>query len=450
MAHDDPSPDASQTQAGSARPDASAARLFSSLQSRAGHAVVVGDDPAAAEALFERVDAQLVCQRRARLSGEGLDLDTMVQALGTDLRGPYCPQEPDAILSLVATEARAAGLPILVVITRAEEAGAATLNQLATLVDSVPDARAAVRFVLLGGPRLEAILAQPEAQGLVARVLTTVRAPKREEGRWVFPLQAPATATDSPRRDTAQWIVAGLVALAGLVFFFAPWGGRDEPTRVTSTPSAPVWPADAPGTTVPAPQVTPPFPPMTAAPARPAPEQPPPAAAAPVPPAAASAPPLAAAPPPPAAITPPPPVEAPAPPSPVEGTVTPVPSAEREEYASGPADPLEDPDEEAERAPARDARPRATPDRRAAVPSLRAEASIGQSLQVGAFRQIANASALAQKLSADFPGVRIVTVERGGVRYHCVRLGGFADEYALAARASQLREAGYPAVRVQN
>jgi hypothetical protein len=80
----------------------------------------------------------------------------------------------------------------------------------------------------------------------------------------------------------------------------------------------------------------------------------------------------------------------------------------------------------------------------------RAEHAIPQSLQVGAFRQIANASALAQKLSADFPGVRIVTVVRDGVPYHCVRLGGFADEYAMAARANELRAAGYPAIRVQN
>ena len=443
MPHDDPSSEAGRTPAASARPDVLAARLFSSLQSRAGHAVVIGDDPAAAEELFERVDAQLVCQRRARLSGEGLDLDAMVQALGTDLRGPYCPQEPDAILSLVATEARAAGLPILVVITRAEEAGAATLGQLATLVDAVPDARAAVRFVLLGGPRLEAIMAQPEAQGLAARVLTSVRAPKREEQRWVFPLQAPAAA-ESPRRDTAQWIVAGLVALAGLIFFFAPWGGRDERTRVASKESAPVYPADAPPTTTPAPRAAPPFPPVTAAPARPAAESPPPPAAAPVPPVAASAPPVAAAPAPPAE---------PAPMPPVEGTVTPVPSAESEEYASAPIAeeaPFDDPEADAERAPPRDARPQAKPDRRAALPRERAEHAIGLSLQVGAFRQIANASALAQKLSADFPGVRIVTVERGGASYHCVRLGGFADEYALAARANELRAAGYPAIRVQN
>jgi hypothetical protein len=435
--HDDPHPDTGQP--GSARPDASAARLFSSLQSRAGHAVVIGDDPAAAEALFERVDAQLVCQRRARLSGEGLYVDGMIQALGTDLRGPYCPQEPDAILSLVATEARAAGLPILVVITHAEEAGAVILGQLAALVDAVPDARAAVRFVLLGGPRLEAVLAQPEAQALAARVLTTVRASKREE-RWAFPLQTPAA--ESPRRDSAQWIVAGLVALAGLIFFFAPWSGRDEGTRVTSSESAPVWPADAPGTTVPAPKAAPPFPPMTAAPARPAAESPPPPAAAPVPPVAASAPPVA--------VAPTPPAETPAPTPPVEGTVTPVPSAEPEEYVSAPAEeaPLEEDDAEA--APPRDERPRARPDRRAAVPRERAEHAIAQSLQVGAFQQITNASALAQKLSADFPGVRIVTVVRDGVPYHCVRLTGFADEYAMAARANELRAAGYPAMRVQN
>jgi hypothetical protein len=40
------------------------------------------------------------------------------------------------------------------------------LERLATLIDSVPDARAAVRLVLLGSPRLEEVLAQAEAQTL--------------------------------------------------------------------------------------------------------------------------------------------------------------------------------------------------------------------------------------------------------------------------------------------
>jgi hypothetical protein len=35
------------------------------------------------------------------------------------------------------------------------------------------------------------------------------------------------------------------------------------------------------------------------------------------------------------------------------------------------------------------------------------------------------------------------------VLFHCVRLGGFADEYALAARADTLRAAGYPVMRAR-
>src|SRR6185369_7176035 len=135
-------------------PDATAARLLAALQSRPGHAVVVADDAPTAEAFFERVDAQLVCQRRVRLAGRGLEPEAMIAALGADLRGPHRPRSEEAILSLLATEACGSGLPILVIIAGAEEAGAATLERIATLIDSVPDARASVRLVLLGSPRL--------------------------------------------------------------------------------------------------------------------------------------------------------------------------------------------------------------------------------------------------------------------------------------------------------
>src|SRR5258705_2318872 len=185
---------------------ADAARLFTALQSRPGHALVVADDAASAEVFFERVDAQLVCQRRVRLAGAGLDPEAVIGALGADIRGPHRPRSAEAILSMVATEARAAGLPILVVVTGAEDAGPATLARIATLLDSGPDARAAVRLVLLGGPRLEEMLAQPEAHRLAARVQTTVRAPSRRGTRWVFPLSPPRWES---WRDTAQWVAGG-------------------------------------------------------------------------------------------------------------------------------------------------------------------------------------------------------------------------------------------------
>jgi hypothetical protein len=204
-------------------PDATAAHLFAALQSRPGHAVVVADDAATAEAFFEPVDAQLVCQRRVRLAGRGLEPESMIAALGADIRGPHRPRSEEAILSLLATEARTSGLPILVIIAGAEEAGTATLERLATLIDSVPDARAAVRLVLLGSPGSEEVLAQPEAQTLATRVLTTVRAPSRGVA-----LPLPAARGASPWRGTAQWVAGAGVIVAGVIML-ADALGRDRP-----------------------------------------------------------------------------------------------------------------------------------------------------------------------------------------------------------------------------
>ena len=405
----DPNPGPTRTEtAGGSRsgrvPDASAAGLFAALQSRAGHAVVIGDDAATAETFFERVDAQLVCQRRLRLAGTGLDPESMTVALGEDIRGPHRPRSAEAILSMVATEARAAGLPILVEITGAEEAGAAALERLGALIDSVPDARAAVRLVLLGGPRLEEVLAQPEAQKVAARILTTMRVPSRGAGRWEFPLPTPRW--QSSWRETAQWVGGGLVALVGVIMLLTPWTGRDG---VAPTPmDAAMHDAAPTGVTVPADVAKPTD---AAAPAADA-----------EPPAVVEAPPVAEEP---RLVEPP---GMPVPPAAPESPATREPPV-----AAAPA-PAEAPPAGAERPP-----PVTAPRRHA--PSL------GRSLQVGAFRDAENARALAATLSARFPDVNIVTVTLKGVLFHCVRLGGFADEYALAARADALRAAGYPVVR---
>jgi hypothetical protein len=353
-------------------PDATAAHLFAALQSRPGHAVVVADDAATAEAFFEPVDAQLVCQRRVRLAGRGLEPESMIAALGADIRGPHRPRSEEAILSLLATEARTSGLPILVIIAGAEEAGTATLERLATLIDSVPDARAAVRLVLLGSPRLEEVLAQPEAQTLATRVLTTVRAPSRGVA-----LPLPAARGASPWRGTAQWVAGAGVIVAGVIMLLTPWAGidRQAPTPIEASDSVPAAATEPP--------------------------------ASPEPPADV-APPVAAV-----------PLTAAEPAVPEQGAVIGQPA-----------------ETDVPRLPPAGSRPRR--------PS-----SIGQSLQVGAFRNAENARALAGALSARFPDVRIVTITRDGILFHCVRLGGFADEYALAARADTLRAAGYPVMRAR-
>jgi len=84
---------------------------------------------------------------------------------------------------------------------------------------------------------------------------------------------------------------------------------------------------------------------------------------------------------------------------------------------------------------------------RSAERVVRRGPSLGQSLQVGAFRSATNARALAAQLSARFPDVHVVTITREGAPFYCVRLGGFADASALATRADQLRAAGYTPIR---
>jgi hypothetical protein len=380
-------------------PDPAAARLFAALQSRAGHALVVADDVATAAALFERVDAQLVCQRRVRLAGDGLDAEAVMLALGADLPGPHRPRSGEAILAMMAAEARSAGLPILIVIVGAEDADPAALERLGALIESMPDARAIVRVVLIGGPRLEEAMARAQAQKLAARVVTTVRAPSQGGARWVLPFPMPRW--DSSWRDTAQWIAGVLVALAGAVLLLTLWTGRDgEAPPAIDVAAKDDVPAVAAIDAAPEPAPEPaavPEPPSAPEPG---------AAPEPAAPAADAAAPAAP--------------EAPVAPAAAEAPVAPTPAS-------------------VEATPA----PRPTP---APKPAR----VLRQSLQVGAFRDPANARALAATLSARFPGVRIDPVTRDGVAYHCVRLGGFADQYALAARADALRAAGYSSLRVRD
>jgi cell division septation protein DedD len=306
---------------------------------------------------------------------------------------------------MVATEARAAGLPILVIVTVAEDAGAAALQRLATLIESVPDARAAVRLVLLGGPLLEDILAHPDAEQLSAHIVTTVRAPSRGSRRWVIPLAAPLLGASW--RDTAQWGIAGLLAALGVFLIVSPWMGRDASLPIGVQAAAPEAEDVAPEMAL-TEDVSEPDEAVEAE--APAAEQ---HAAAPV-----AAPEKAAAPAPPAA----------------HAGDEPAPGQVAEPPAAAPPAPAA--------APVGTEAPRDSLERAARRPP-----PLGQSLQVGAFRNAANARALAEKLGARFPDVRVVTVTRGGAPFHCVRLGGFADEYALAARAHELRAAGYASIR---
>jgi hypothetical protein len=71
-------------------------------------------------------------------------------------------------------------------------------------------------------------------------------------------------------------------------------------------------------------------------------------------------------------------------------------------------------------------------------------------LQVGAFRDPANAEALRRTLAARFAHVTVSTVTRGGVTFHRVRLDGFADEAAVQAALAALRRNGLQPIRVRD
>lgn len=346
----DVEPDAPERDGKSARlppraPDPAAARLFAALQCRPGHALVVGEHPAAAAEFFAKVDVQLACYRRLRVDGRGLDPEAVVRAIGADFARADPPPSLAAIVTALAAEARAAEVPVLVAVSRAEEAGARRLERLRALVEVVPEARDAVRLVLLGGPRLIIVLTQPEARELSARLLTTVYVPPGEV-RTVLALPEPVGRARRWRRPgTRSGLAVVLAGLALLLF----WTTHDVRPPAMPPPAEPPIEGNS---------VEPSRPPVAVAPASTPPDAPAPSRTTPAPP-----------------------------------------------HREG--------------------------------------------LQVGAFLRPENAQALRERMARLFNDVEVVSVTRGGVRYHSVRVRA-ADGHQLAARAAALRAAGYAPVRVRD
>jgi hypothetical protein len=283
--------------------DEAAARLLAGLTTGSGHALLCGAHASDVEAVLARVDAKLVCHRRLRISGVGLDPEAAVATLGADLASADPPPSAVAILTTLAAQACAAGAPVLMVIARAEEAGVVVLGQLCALLDQVPEARDRIRLLALGGPALGRMLAHPAAHELAARFSTIVQAPPCERA-----VLETSPSPDGGRRRMQHWAAAAGVTLAlGTVGLLAGsvrhWTVSDTGPAVvlapaTSAPDRPLTsarqdavasvPADAPPSPVPAERVAPP---VTAAPAiAPPPASPPVAAGLPTPPRKAPAP----------------------------------------------------------------------------------------------------------------------------------------------------------------
>ncbi len=243
---------------------AAVAELVAAVQTRPGHVIVIAQDAKAAAGLFSEAEAQLATHRAVRVRGRELDGSAAVAALCAD-------KEESGGLQALIEEARAAALPVVVVVAEADAAGADRLERLRQAVECVSDAAEVVRMVLLGSPRLLDTIRRPEARLLATRVAAVVRVP---------------VETVTPERRAAGGLRAGLaglythaVALVGVVVFatsmLAPKilrprdhvAGASAPAVVAAAPSAtrPPVPATNPP---PAPAANPPPAPAAAAPPR--------------------------------------------------------------------------------------------------------------------------------------------------------------------------------------
>jgi cell division protein FtsN len=403
--------------------DEAALRLLTVLQSRPGHVLVIGAHAADVDAVFERVDAQLTCHRRLRIAGAGLDPEGVIRALGVDLASADPPPSATSILTTLVTEARAAGAPVVVVVAQAEEADDAALERLCALIDEVSDARDTVRLVLLGGPRLTRMLAQPGARKLWARFMTTVQAPPCERAVLDTPA-APLVERRARRWGTGVAVATALSAVALLV---GSVRNRGVPPAVQTEERA----APAVVAVEPPPQVAP-------APSDPAPPEP---AAEPASP--------------PVVIVSKPEVV-----RPLEvateaeraqkPTVTtrpervPQPAVVEPEVARQTAvAPHPDVARASDVALAARSAPEGAARTAVSTPAR------GEILQLGAFRSAENAQALREQVARLFPDAQVSNVMLAGVEYHRVRLGA-ASERDLTTRAATLKAAGFSTVRVRD
>jgi cell division septation protein DedD len=74
----------------------------------------------------------------------------------------------------------------------------------------------------------------------------------------------------------------------------------------------------------------------------------------------------------------------------------------------------------------------------------------GHAIQVGAFRSLANATALRDELARRFADVHVTPMQRNGTVLHRVRIEGLASEAAVTAALATLRLAGLQPMRVGN
>ncbi|MGH7894578.1 MAG: SPOR domain-containing protein, partial [Candidatus Binatia bacterium] len=207
------------------------AKLLMALHTRPGHILVVAEDASRADALFRRVVKDVAFYRCVTVDGRSLDPDAVVQAL-KGVQEKASTFRRLAIMQALVDEARAASLPIAVVVARADLADARSLESLRQNVECVRDASEVVRLVLLGGPRLMGTLRQPDARALATRIVATVSLPGPRSTQ-------PGASEPIPHRRGRGWPTAiGL----GVVAAAAVWMGLqwNDASRSIDTASAPV------------------------------------------------------------------------------------------------------------------------------------------------------------------------------------------------------------------
>jgi len=158
---------------------AAVAKLVAAVQTHPGHIVVIGKDAKAAAGLFDEAEAHLATYRGVRMRGRALDGSAAVAALCADREqnGSSGAWQRSAMQALIG-EARAAALPVVVVVAEADAAGAGQLERFREAVECVSDATDVVRMVLLGGPRLMGTVRRSAARSPAPRVAAVIHVPE--------------------------------------------------------------------------------------------------------------------------------------------------------------------------------------------------------------------------------------------------------------------------------
>jgi cell division septation protein DedD len=207
---------------------AAVAKVVAAVQTHPGHVVVIGKNAEVAAGLFDEAEAHLATYRGIRVRGPALDGNAAVAALCADKEHNGSPGawQRSAMQALI-DEARAAALPVVVVVAEADAAGARQLERFREVVECVSDASDVVRMVLLGGPRLMATVRRSEARSPATRAAAVVHVPD---------------ATGAPARRGLAGRYARAAALGGVVMLAALTLGpklfppRDHATGPPVTP----------------------------------------------------------------------------------------------------------------------------------------------------------------------------------------------------------------------